>query len=446
MKKLLLSLIFLLKSTHSFSTYQEVSIKDFYAIIEKNEYTNSEGTIRISEINNRINIVFILDNIIYSGDYDLPLKAPINQIISCTLRQQNQEIQVKNVLIEPRSSIKPSFHIWQKDSQNDQELELRFYQRHLELSTRVTLSPEPKTKKIPPAASNFYRDGVPNLSEYYSLTNGKANWRGTRFADIIAQKDNLNFLSNFSTPLDLLSPTFPEAYDSFSLLEKIKFLRALNNKDIEEALRQVLTMTLGFYGFRFEGESDNNDPIYIVPTENFNAQAEKWISRDSQYYSYINNLLCMLITFDLRGEAEALYQALAEIEAEYQNKIGEKIYNLWSDTINPALPDYNLNKEQESFSAYDKLLDLEPWGMKFVKNLIPGSTHIEWDNRSNKLFFALKNGYEIFDDVVQQIEIFLRNELKIEAYLLFKFIEDEVIKNADESIKDNVEKSLWSSL
>lgn len=313
-----------------FAAYSIVDIKEFYGMAIENEYANKSRTINVLAQNFHFIFRFIIDGLEYDGEYFITTKPVFSTTIDLKLTAKVND--------ECPSSTQPfvttSFQLWKNNNSDDnynEQIELRFTRKNMDLKTFVKLYPKNDINNELPD-DEFYHDGAPNLEEYFSSSLGKANWQGIRFADLIAKQGDYDFWDGVQNPFELLFSN--SSHTPFSVfLFKLKRLRAECDQMFKIPLQQALSVVLDFYGLKLHIEEDSPLVISIVPAQHLEERIQAWRTTTNVYSLSIARILATLVYINMPDEANAFYQALAELDAEHQNYIGQKIYSFWSDIL-----------------------------------------------------------------------------------------------------------------
>jgi hypothetical protein len=324
MFKYIYTVILSFLSATSFAGYDIVDIKEFYGMAIDSEYANKSGTINILAENFRLIFSFIIEGRKYDGEYFIATKPVANTTVALKLNQK-----VKDESPSTQLFVTTSFQLWKNDDNHNEQIELRFTKENMELKTYVKLYPKNDINNDLPD-DEFYHDGAPNLEEYFSSSLGKANWQGVRFADLIAKQGDYDFWDGVQNPFELLFSNSCNTAFSVSLF-KLKRLRTEHDELFKIPLQQALSVVLDFYGLKLHIEDDSPLVISIVPAHHLEERMQAWLTTANVYSLSIARILATLVYINMSDQANAFYQALAELDAEHQNYIGQNIYSFWSD-------------------------------------------------------------------------------------------------------------------
>jgi hypothetical protein len=370
-KKMLKKILFvsLMLATLSITSHAEfalLSLADFYKMVEISPYANKKETIVIAANENIFSVIFELDHCNYIGGLSLP--AIKNQRFELYMRKE------QNIRDRTELGFETSFAIWKEDEQ----IELRFERDGMNLNTTVRLYP---IEQIDSSLDDKdYVDGLPDLVSF--LSNEKATYKGIKFSDLLAKKDDFNFLERSHDYIQQLFPTTEKGAAIAHLLNDDVIRRFSTQPRLKKNILKSFDMMLNFYGFH-RVKSRNVDLCSIVQNENFDERADQWITKGNHNYLRITRILNSLKLLGLKKEAQSFLDALNAIEPARKKCIGKKSYDFWFKALDlPIIDDqdgvFDLDKNTDPLpksniigSAFEP--ESENMGESFSENFTAGN-------------------------------------------------------------------------
>jgi hypothetical protein len=244
-------------------------------------------------------------------------------------------------------------------------------------------------------------------------------------------KGHYDILESTHDYIQWLFPKFIEGAALAPLLNDSEIDEFMLKKDeLQPKLNQAFAMMLDFYGL----EIINNNGVKIVKNENFIDRSKQWLTPKNHNYARITRILVALTSLGLIQEAQAFYDFLINLDATHQNKIGQKSFKIWANVmgvkiymiekIKPVkhmaqiLPEEKLD---ESITN-DEIDDISMYGLEFKKiddeftvQKIENNNHLDNIEKDNLL--------EVFEDLIQMVEVLNNNNLKHKSCALFEYLE-----------------------
>lgn len=315
--------------------FTRLSIQDSKKILEKAVYANKKETIMITVLDEYFYINFKLNSTCYLG-----IQA---------LQPSPSEKFMLSMDADHRSFFDTAFELWAEKDQ----VELRFKQDEMELSTTVRLYP---LDKIDSSLTDdkYYTDG---FSDFVTFIAGESStYKGIKFADLLAQKNNYAFLEKSHDYIQHLFPTMVEGRALAPLLNDDIIGRFMARPELQGELLKAFDMMLNFYGLERTLDQQNN--CIIVKNNNFKERTDNWISPSNHNYLRITRILTSLKLLGLKNEAHAFLSALNDFDQSLKNCIGKKTYAFWFEALELVPDGDNENAEGENYNRKNQVAEM----------------------------------------------------------------------------------------
>ncbi len=182
------------------------------------------------------------------------------------------------------------------------------------------MNPDNKSNPSPGPVVSFYREEAPDGS-------------GRKLSQLLAWDD-----SKLEAYHDFIQWLFPLTKGSASVpgspvLQPAEIQVFNSDRILRTRLGDAFRRMLSFYKFDYVEEAGE---IKITRKEGWSKSKPHWLNKGNHNHLRITRILKSLNILGLPDQANAFYQALAEVYQSYKDDIGYTTFQYWKRAINPA--------------------------------------------------------------------------------------------------------------